>query len=126
MAPRTALLAVLVAAIFAAACGGTTPTSPTTTNCTVPGNVTNLAATISGRTATFTWTANTNAGVPAPTDYVLTIGTSTGASNVLSIPLTGTTTYTWTSVAPGTYFARVQPRNACGAASSNEVMVVIS
>ncbi len=122
---RLMLVIGLAAAMAAAACGGETATSPSTvSNCAVPGNITNLSTTVSGNTVTFTWTPNTSVSV-MPTDYVLMIGTSTGASNIGTFVIAGTTTYTWTNVAPGTYYARVQPRNSCGVGSSNEVNIVL-
>jgi hypothetical protein len=71
-------------------------------------------------TVTFSW-ASAEAG------FLLTIGTSSGASNVLSTAVTGTT-FTWTSPrAAGSYFARVAARrgDATSAFSDEQTVTVV-
>lgn len=84
----------------------------------------NLAFTVSGSTVIFTWSA------PSPgnaTSYVLEAGTASGQSNIVSFNTGSTaTTLTVTAVPNGTFFVRVRARNADGASSaSNEVIILI-
>jgi BNR repeat protein/fibronectin type III domain protein len=76
----------------------------------------------SGAAVTLAWTA-------APgklTSYVLEAGKTSGAADVITIDLGLQTVYTAAQVSPGTYYARVRSRNACGAgAASNEVVMVV-
>jgi predicted phage tail protein len=90
---------------------------------TVPGAPTNLQAAVTGSTVVFTWTAP--AGGCAPTSYVLQAGSTSGASNLASVPVSGTS-FTAAGVADGTYYVRVVGVNAVGpSAASNEVVLTL-
>ena len=66
------------------------------------------------------------AGVTGANDYVIEVGSSTGGSDLL-VAEVGAVTSVDTVAPPGIYFVRVRARNACGAGSaSNEVVVTIS
>ena len=102
---------------------GTGPASPETmiaVGCAAPGSASPLGYTVNGRQVMLTWNAS-----PGATDYVLEAGTSSGASNVITMP-TGSTSLGATAP-PNTYYVRVRPRNACGSgAYSNEVSFTVS
>ena len=66
-------------------------------------SVSPLSYTVNGRQVVLTWNASSGA-----TDYVLEAGTSSGASNVVTIS-TGSTTLSATAP-PNTYYVRVRPR----------------
>lgn len=129
---RVGLCFVALAAAMTMACGGSdnggaSPTSPSPSgssggntqpqgSCTMPGAPGGLAVqSIVGTSVTLTWS-----GVSGATQYVILVGTTPSSSNDLSTNTTQTN-YTWT-VSPGTHYARVQAKNACGTSgSSNEV-----
>jgi predicted phage tail protein len=77
-----------------------------------------------GSFVTLGWSAP--AAGPAPTSYLLVVGSQSGAADIL-IQATGTTaTSLGASAPPGTYYARVQAQNACGVSgASNEIVVVV-
>jgi predicted phage tail protein len=80
-----------------------------------------LAVVVSGVDATLTWGEAQGA-----TSYVLEVGTSSGASNVLRTNVGSVTTISGRQL-PGTYYVRVRGSNACGdGPSSNEVRVVLT
>jgi len=91
----------------------------------VPGPVTGLTATVSGRTMTFSWAAPTVGA--APSNYVLEAGLASGQTAASSTLPTGTaTTFVATNVNPGTYYIRIRAKNALGAGlPSNEIKVVV-
>src|SRR5262249_7403568 len=90
---------------------------------TAPNPPTGLQAAVTGSTIVFTWAAP--ASGCAPDSYVLQAGSSSGASNIASVPLNGTG-FTATGVGNGTYFVRVVAVNAVGqSAASNEVVVTL-
>ncbi len=103
------------------ACGtsAASPDALIAVGCTAPGPASPLAATVSGAQVTLQWHAAAGA-----TDYVVEAGSSSGAGNIASIPVAGTSLV---ARAPsGTYFVRVRPRTACGSGWwSNEVTVVV-
>ena len=93
--------------------------SPPPPTCTTPGTPSNLNASVSGSTVTFSWSAASGS------DYLLGIGTSLGSSNTDTKTASGTS-FTWTSAPSGTYYARVRARNSCGAGTaSNEVTFTV-
>jgi hypothetical protein len=56
-------------------------------------------------------------------DYVIEVGSASGLSNILVLPL-GATTTVGTVAPPGLYFVRIRARNGCGTGGvSNEVVV---
>lgn len=83
-----------------------------------------LAFTVSGSTVILTWSAASSGNA---TSYVLEAGTASGQSNIVSFNTGSTaTTLTVTAVPNGTFFVRLRARNADGASSaSNEVVIVI-
>lgn len=92
-----------------------------------PGPPSNLSATInSDSSITLQWTAPTTGGLP--TGYIVQIGTSSGASDVLNQQIGNVTSYQIPAgtLQPGTYFVRVRALNSSGvSAASNEVTLVI-
>src|SRR5262249_12631928 len=90
---------------------------------TIPAPTTGLAFGVNGSTVALSWNASAGA-----TSYIVSAGSSPGSSDVTTTD-TGTTAATAiaTNVGPGTYFVRVNARNACGTgASSNEGSIVVS
>ena len=80
-----------------------------------------FSATVSGRFVILNW-----AGVADATDYVIEVGSSSGASDLLVAPVGNVTTVS-TMADPRTYFVRVRARTACGTTDpSNEIIVQIS
>jgi hypothetical protein len=93
--------------------GGTVPCAPLGTPS--PFNIS-----VSGRFVVLTW-----AGVAAATDYLIEVGSSSGASDLLVAPL-GNVTSVSTFADPRLYYARIRARNGCGVSPpSNEVSVRI-
>src|SRR5262249_6162463 len=89
---------------------------------TIPAPTTGLAFGVNGSTVAL---SNASSGA---TSYIVSAGSSPGSSDVATTA-TSTTAATAiaTNVGPGTYFVRVNARNACGTgASSNEVSIVVS
>jgi hypothetical protein len=75
---------------------------------------------VSGRFVVLTW-----AGVAGATDYLIEVGSSSGASDLLVAPL-GNVTSVSTFADPRLYFARIKARNGCGVSpASNEISVRI-
>lgn len=76
-----------------------------------PGPPRNLQAAVSGSVASLTWAP------PAtgfPTGYLLTVGTASGAQNLLAEYPIGNTTTISSPLAPGTYYARLQAGSLVG------------
>jgi hypothetical protein len=81
----------------------------------------NLTATVSGVLVSLQWSASSG----NPTAYVLKAGRSSGSSDVGIFDL-GLTMQLATPAPPGTYFVRVEARNACGTGpASNEATIVV-
>jgi len=121
---------VLSVVVLAAGCGSSgsssSPTSPTTSTTTssqllVPTTFLNVGQKVNATTneVQFSWSGN-------GTSYQLVIGSTSGASNLLSTEVTGTT-YTWTSPRTGgTYFARVAAKRAdATSAFSDELSIFV-
>jgi photosystem II stability/assembly factor-like uncharacterized protein len=88
--------------------------------CSVPGSPSPLVFTQSGAFVTVTWASVANAS-----DYVIEVGSATGLSNLLVLPL-GPTTSIGTMAPPGRYYARIRARNRCGLGPpSNEIVVIV-
>ncbi|MGE3274451.1 MAG: fibronectin type III domain-containing protein [Vicinamibacterales bacterium] len=89
-----------------------------------PGNLTAVAN--ADFTVTLTWTAPTTGGTP--TSYIVQVGTTSGASNVINAQIPVATTYTTGTLTIGTmYFARVRAVNGSGiGTASNEATVTVS
>lgn len=79
----------------------------------VPGAPSQLVATVTGNLLMMTWSAPVTGG--APTGYVIEAGTVPASGSTWQIP-TGTTatTFTFSGVPNGQYFARVRGSNAVG------------
>jgi hypothetical protein len=87
--------------------------------CTTPSAPGNFRFTRAGSLVTLLWDAP-----PGASDYVVEVGSVSGASNLLVSPLVGSPVST--VAPPGTYYVRVRARNGCGAGSpSNEIMIVV-
>jgi hypothetical protein len=92
-----------------------------------PGPPTNHAAVATGSTVRLTWNAPTSA--PAPTSYVVEVGTFSGGTNVATLNTgTASTVLVTGNVPAGTYFSRVRSRSSTGAvsAASNEARFTVS
>jgi hypothetical protein len=74
--------------------------------------------------ASFNWAAPAAGGVL--TDYLLEAGSTPGASNLATVPVSASATSFTASGPPGTYYVRLRARNACGSVASNEVMVALT
>jgi hypothetical protein len=75
---------------------------------------------VSGRFVVLTW-----AGVAGASDYLIEVGSSSGASDLLVAPL-GNVTSVSTFADPRLYYARIKARNGCGVSpASNEISVRI-
>jgi hypothetical protein len=89
--------------------------------CTTPSTPSNVSASVSGSSVTFSWSS-----VSGATDYIVEAGSSPGGTGALSIT-TSSTTYTWNGAAGGTYYARVKTRNGCATSTpSNEVVITVA
>ncbi|MCC6992240.1 MAG: PQQ-binding-like beta-propeller repeat protein [Acidobacteria bacterium] len=83
---------------------------------------TSLVTAMSGTTLTLSWAAP----LDAVTGYVLSAGTASGLSDVVTTPLPAAPTTISGTVPGGTFHARVQASNACGvSAPSGEVFFTI-
>ncbi|MDH4064977.1 MAG: S8 family serine peptidase [Acidobacteriota bacterium] len=91
-----------------------------------PGAPTNLAVTVAGNQATFTWTPPTTGG--ATTGYLLVAALSPGGPPIAALPFVPPTpAVTVQNIPPGTYFVRLAATNAGGAGPlSNEVVVNVA
>jgi len=127
---RAGFLCVIVAVLFAAACGGNddaapSPTAPTpttppvttppppSTTCSPPAPANLAVVQTGGSTRVFTWNASSTAA-----DYFIGIGSSSGNADLIYTN-TSQTTYSWTgaSVTSTFYYARVYARNSCGSSA---------
>lgn len=94
-------------------------------DCTAPPEApSNLTATREGDTVNGSWSAP--AGEQMPTTYVIEVGSQPGLNDQGTFVVPATTTTFGNKTPPGTYFARVYARNACGTSpASNEVTVTV-
>jgi predicted phage tail protein len=102
--------------------GQSAPTNETafTVACNVPGVPTGVNMVTSSSTVALGWTA-----ISGATSYVVEIGTSSGGTNIANTTTTATSFAV--SASPGTYYARVRARNACGtSAASTQVSGTIA
>jgi hypothetical protein len=76
----------------------------------------NLRATVVDTRRTLTWNAVANA-----TDYFVLIGSSQGKADLVNTN-TSQPTYQWNGASPGTYYARVYARTACGSSPNAELI----
>jgi hypothetical protein len=104
------------------ACGTSTPSNEilvSVAGCAPPQAPTAFAFSKVGNLVTLTW--NPAAGA---SDYVIEVGSASGLSNILVTALPGSPISA--TAPPGTYFARLRGRNACGTGTvSNEIVVVM-
>ena len=91
-----------------------------------PGAPSNLAASVAGNTASFTWNAPATGGPVA--SYLLVAGTTPGfAIPIATVSLPGTPGAAIPGVPPGTYYVRILALNAGGTSGpSNEVTVTVA
>ena len=93
---------------------------------TVPGAPSGLMASVNGSDVTLTWQAP--GGVCPATSYILEAGSSSGLTNLATLPTGSTsTTFSTSGVPAGTYFVRVRSDGAAGTSTgtSNEVSFTI-
>ncbi len=92
-----------------------------------PAAPTNLAVSVAGSTATFSWTPPASGG--APTGYTLQAGTSPGFSALvasLALPATATS-FSVPDIPAGTYYVRLVAQSSGGTSGpSNEVTVTVA
>ena len=127
---RPHLLVAIVVAALAAACSGDpveeggpgplpTGPSPVVTpppaSCAPP-DAPQLSVTTNDTRVTLTWNA-----VSGATTYVLLVSRTPGGSEELSVDTTRTSEQ-WIAAPPGTHYARVQAKNACGTSASSNVV----
>jgi len=101
--------------------GGVSRPGTSQFDCTAPPTAPrNLTHTLADRVATGVWQVPEG---PEPIiNYVLEVGSTSGASNGAVITVPGNQTSYTAPVQPGPIFARVYARNACGMSpSSNEI-----
>jgi hypothetical protein len=124
IAESGALLLALLVATTIVACGGGGGSAGATASTQQPYPVargldfTIIPMVNNGTTVAFEWSGS------GASSYQLEIGSSSGASDVAVLDAAGATTYTWTSVPVGVFYARVRGRQATTlGAASNEVIV---
>lgn len=87
----------------------------------VPAAPANLQTVVSGTTVSFTWTASTGAS-----SYRLEAGSAPGLSNLASLTVPASPSYSVPNVPAGVYYVRVRAIDGSGAgAPSNEVTVTV-
>lgn len=91
-----------------------------------PGAPSGLAASVTGTTITFSWTAPTTGG--PVTSYSLEAGLGSGLADLANSDLgSASTSFTATNVPAGNYYARVRAKNSGGVSPpSNEVTVRVN
>lgn len=91
---------------------------------TAPGPPTGFSASVSGPNVVLNWFAPAGQSVSS---YLLEVGSSSGQSNLLVFDTGNAGTSLAATAAPGTYFARLRSRNACGTgAPTPDLQVVIA
>jgi hypothetical protein len=94
--------------------------SVATATATAPGTPRSMAASVSANTATLSWQAASMGGVPS--NYLLYVGTRSGAADVANAYNVGNLLSVSGDLQKGTYYARVRAANSIGTSSdSNEV-----
>jgi predicted phage tail protein len=91
--------------------------------CTAPPPApTNVRATVAGQQVTIEWNlASTSDG---PTAFSIDVGSASGLSNLLVVPVPYTQRSLTAVAPPGTYYIRMRSHNGCGSsASSNEIVL---
>lgn len=89
----------------------------------LPGAPVNLTATVSGGTATISWSGPSTGGLA--TSYVLEAGSASGAANLATVAVSATS-FVAPGIPRGTYFLRVKAVNAVGTGpASAEVTLVV-
>lgn len=97
------------------------PTPAPAPACPLPPNPANLVESHVATRVDLSWSASSGAA-----EYVVIVGSEPSSSNSL-FTNTSQTRYSWGGVRVGTYYARVQAKNACGTSgSSNEVMFTVT
>jgi hypothetical protein len=104
-----------------AADGRTAQASATVTiSLTAPGAPRSMTSSVSGNRATLAWQTPSTGGTPR--EYLLSVGTSPGTSNIANNYNVGNVLSVYGELNRGTYYARVRAANASGvSAASNEV-----
>ena len=98
--------------------------SVASTTATAPGAPRSVAAAVSGNTATLSWLAPSAGSLPS--NYVLYVGTRSGATDVANGYNVGNVLRAAGDLQKGTYYARVRAANAVGTSSdSNEVRFTV-
>jgi len=119
-----AVAVVVLAALWLIQGGASRPGSRQF-DCTAPPNAPRtFTHTLADRVATGVWQAP--GGTEPIVNYVLEVGSTSGASNEGVITVPGNQTSYTAPVKPGPIFARVYARNACGMSpSSNEISFTV-
>ena len=89
----------------------------------VPGPPANFAATVTGTTASFTWTTPTSGGTP--TGYSIVASMTPSGPIIATLPVGNLLTYSVPGVPTGTYYVRVIATNAVGAGAESNVVAVV-
>jgi hypothetical protein len=115
-----AFLFVCIAAVSAAACGGNP--NKATTEPSAARNITSVVApTLTDNDVQFAWIAAQNVS-----SSQLQIGTSTGASNILTTDVSNGTSFDWQHAAPGNYFIRVKSTSGSTTVTSAELLLTVN
>jgi hypothetical protein len=94
------------------------------TTATAPGAPRSVAAAVSGNTATLSWLAPSAGSLPS--NYLLYVGTRSGATDVANGYSVGNVLSAAGDLQKGTYYARVRAANSVGTSSdSNEVRFTV-
>ena len=119
-----AVAVVVLAGLWMMQGGGSRPGSQQL-DCAAPPNAPrNFSHTLADRVATGVWEAPQ--GTESIVNYVLEVGTTSGATNLGVITVPGNQTSYTAPVQPGPVFARVYARNVCGMSpSSNEISFTV-
>ena len=116
---------VRVRGVTSAGAGPTSiPVALTTALCTkAPSPPQSLTFSVSAPMVTLQWLMPESA---LPAEYVLEVGSSFGAADLLRASLAGTEPSVQAAAPPGIYAVKVRARNACGESGpSNEVLVLV-
>lgn len=90
---------------------------------TLPATPTAFNTLVFGSTVTLMWNAPSSGGLS--TGYVIQAGSGPGLADLVNAPIGGTTSYTATSVPPGTYYVRVLATNGAGIGPPSVERVVV-
>lgn len=89
----------------------------------LPGPPINFESMVVGGRLTMTWSPPETGS--APTNYLLEVGSASGAANIAVLPV-GTTSFVFSGVPPGFYYFRVRAQNAGGTSDPGEEQMLVA